>query len=204
MRAFKSLTVVKNRTGNQFQEFPFFVFFHMPYAIQWFRLLEFLFKPLYGHQAHWGVFSYSILPWRLRGITESFKSTYMDRWWQACPGLTLTSFWLGGRSQVLPPLPEPCAVMTRPPSTRRQLSSVTALLPAGVMRDSSQDNDHTEHAPFLMSRKAMKMCFITNFWQDVISETASCRPGAFFFLFLFLSVWISNANSSFWVCFLCV
>lgn len=58
---------------------------------------------------------------------------------------------------------------------RRQLSSVTAPLPAGVMRDSSRDNDHTVFSSPHVT-ESHEMCFIMNFRQDVISKTALAAP----------------------------
>lgn len=58
---------------------------------------------------------------------------------------------------------------------RRQLSSVTAPLPAGVMRDSSRDNDHTAFSSPHVT-ESHEMCFIMNFRQDVISKTALAAP----------------------------
>lgn len=59
---------------------------------------------------------------------------------------------------------------------RRQLSSVTAPLPAGVMRDSSRDNDHTVFSSPHVT-ESHEMCFIMNFRQDVISKTALAGRG---------------------------
>lgn len=97
----------------------------------------------------------------------------MDQWWQACLELTLTSFWLHHHSQVLAPSQSP--VLMRLLSMRRQLSSVTAPLPAGVMRDSSRDNDHTVFSSPHVT-ESHEMCFIMNFRQDVISKTALAAP----------------------------
>lgn len=147
----------------------------MLYAIQVFRLLHFPFQTRLwpsGVLRCIFIFNFAL---KIKGIMESFKWTYMDQWWQACQDY---------------PHPRP----SHPPGALCVLDEAESQPEDNWVE--SQHHYQQElweilrgitityrSASFLMSREAMKMCFIMAFWQDVISTTDSTGQGLVCFFF---------------------
>lgn len=151
----------------------------MLYSVQVFRLLHFPFQtrlwPSYTLRCIF-IFNFAL---KIKGIMESFTWTYMDQWWQVCLELTLSSFLASS------PFPVPPGALCFLDEAKSQAEDNWVQSQHHYQQELWEIHRGitiTRHsASFLMSRKAMKMCFITNFWQDVISVTASAGQCLAFF-----------------------